>query len=480
MFPDFYNLKEQPFGVTPDPSYLYLSPTHREALASLVCGVNSGRGFMALIAKPGMGKTTLLFRLLELLKESAKTVFLFQSQCTRQDFLRSLLADLKLGDDGGDLVRMHAKLNEVLLHEFQSGRRFVVVIDEAQNLGGRVLEVVRLLSNFETPSDKLIQIILAGQPQLAEKLVSPNLIQLRQRISMVCRLKPFTPIETKLYIDHRLGVAGHDSKIPLFTDRAGAMIAKHSEGIPRNINNLCFNALALGSALGKRVIDHEVISEVLGDLDLGSLLAGSVVDLNREETPRFTISQSSPGIAAEPSRKHRALKFALAGTFLFTLAWPIIDANREEAKVQGVQLSGSIETPSLASISESGSPTPAEKTGPGKELAAPPADASSGDAAQTDFTVAHPSDQPTGTGQTSRPIQVAAGQTLYQICLENYGKFDNEILAKIYALNPWLTHAEDLRPGQVLFIPSGTNMPPGPRTEEKGTSSESSQKAEKL
>ena len=130
MFLDFYNLKEQPFGVTPDSSYLYLSPTHREALASLVCGVNSGRGFMALIAKPGMGKTTLLFRLLELLKESAKTVFLFQSQCTPQDFLRSLLADLKLDDDGEDFVRMHAKLNEVLLHEFQSGRRFVVVIDE--------------------------------------------------------------------------------------------------------------------------------------------------------------------------------------------------------------------------------------------------------------------------------------------------------------------------------------------------------------
>jgi len=480
VFLDFYNLKEQPFGVTPDSSYLYLSPTHREALASLVCGVNSGRGFMALIAKPGMGKTTLLFRLLELLKESAKTVFLFQSQCTPQDFLRSLLADLKLDDDGGDLVRMHAKLNEVLLHEFQSGRRFVVVIDEAQNLGGPVLEVVRMLSNFETPSDKLIQIILAGQPQLAEKLVSPDLIQLRQRISMVCRLKPFIPTETKLYIEHRLGVAGYDSKVPLFTDRARAMIAKHSEGIPRNINNLCFNAMALGGALGKKVIDHEIIAEVLGDLDLGSLLAGSAVDLNREETPRFTITQSVPLITAEPRRKHRAVKFALAGAFLFTLAWPIIDANRGGAKLPSEQLSGSLGTPSLASISDSDSPPSAEKTEPAKELAVSPANTSSGNAAQTDLALVHPSDQPAGTGQTSRPIQVAAGETLYQICVENYGRFDNEILAKIYALNPWLIHAEDLRPGQVLFIPSATNMPPGPRTEEKGTSGELPQKAEKL
>ena len=480
MFLDFYNLKEQPFGVTPDSSYLYLSPTHREALASLVCGVNSGRGFMALIAKPGMGKTTLLFRLLELLKESAKTVFLFQSQCTPQDFLRSLLADLKLDDDGGDFVRMHAKLNEVLLHEFQLGRRFVVVIDEAQNLGGPVLEVVRMLSNFETSSDKLIQIILAGQPQLAEKLVSPGLIQLRQRISMVCRLKPFTPIETKLYIDHRLGVAGYDTKVPLFTDQARAMIAKHSEGIPRNINNLCFNALAVGGALEKKVIDHDIVAEVLGDLDLGSLLAGSVVDLNREETPRFTISQSIPRITAEPIRKHRAVKVALAGAFLFTLAWPIMDANREGAKLPGAQLSDSIGTPSLASISDSGSPTAAEETGPGKKLADSPVERSSGNSAQTDFTLVHPSDQPPGTEQTSRPIQVAPGQTLYQICVENYGKFDDETLAKIYSLNPWLTHAEDLRPGQVLFIPSAMNMPQGPRTEGKRTSSELPQKAEKF
>lgn len=480
MFLDFYNMKEQPFGVTPDATYLYLSPTHREALASLVCGVNAGRGFMALIAKPGMGKTTLLFRLLELLKESAKTVFLFQSQCTPQDFLRSLLADLKLEDEGGDLVRMHAKLNEVLLHEFQAGRRFVVVIDEAQNLGGPVLEVVRMLSNFETSSDKLIQIILAGQPQLAEKLVSPDLIQLRQRISMVCRLKPFTPTDTKLYIDHRLAVAGYDTKVPLFTDRAGAMIAKHSEGIPRNINNLCFNALALGGALKKKVIDHEIMAEVLGDLDLGSLLAGSVIDLNREETPRFVISQAAPRVPAEPVRKHHTLKFAVASAFLFTLAWPIIDANRERAKLPGAQLSDSIETPSMASLSGSDSVVPADAADLAKAPTTSTADSSSGNNARTGFAAAHPSNHPSATEQTSRPIQVGPGQTLYLICMENYGKFDNEILSKIYELNPWLTHPEDLRPGQVLFIPSAMNMPQGQRSEKHGTSNESVQKAEKL
>lgn len=479
MFLDFYKLKDQPFGVTPDPTYLHLSPTHREALASLVCGVNSGRGFIGLIAKPGMGKTTLLFRLLELLKESAQTAFLFQTQCTPQDFLRSMLADLRLEDDGGDIVRMHARLNEVLLNEFHAGRRFVVAIDEAQNLDGPVLELVRMLSNFETSSDKLIQIILAGQPQLAEKLVSPKLVQLRQRISIVSRLDPFTPAETKLYIDHRLSVAGYDTKFPLFTDRAQAMIAKHSGGIPRNINNLCFNALALGCASEKKVIDDEIIAEVLGDLDLGSLLAASVVDLDREEEPRFTISQSTSRAAAEPIRKHQAVKSALAGAFLLTLPWPIADANREGAKLPDAPISASIGTTSTASICDSNPPISGQETPAGKSSTASRVDTSSSNTTQRDFRPAHSSDQSAGTGQSSRSIQVAPGQTLFQICVENYGKFDGEILAQIYKLNPWLTHPEDLRPGQVLFVPSVTNIPQDARTERNGTSGDSSEKAGK-
>src|SRR4029077_5303352 len=199
MFLDFYKLREEPFGVTPDPRYLYLSSTHREALASLVYGVEVGRGFMTLIARPGMGKTTLLFQLLEHFERSARTVFLFQTQSTPRDFLRSLLTDLGVESDDGDVVRMHSKLNEVLLNESRSGKRFVAVIDEAQNLEDSVLEVIRMLSNFETSRDKLIQIIRAGQPQLADKLRSPNMVQLRQRISILGHLDPLDAAETNLY-----------------------------------------------------------------------------------------------------------------------------------------------------------------------------------------------------------------------------------------------------------------------------------------
>src|SRR3989441_264190 len=272
MFLDFYGLREQPFGVTPDPRYLYLSVGHREALASLIYGVESGRGFMALVAKPGMGKTTLLFQLLERLRSSAQAVFLFQTQCESREFLRYILADLGFDTREQDLVTLHRQFNEVLIREKRAGKRFVLAIDEAQNLNESVLETIRLLSDFETPRDKLMQIIVAGQPQLAQKLALPSLAQLRQRVSMLVRLNPFTPQETVSCVEHRLRVAGYTGG-PLFTPEAQAIIAARSEGIPRNIVNLCFNALSLGCALERKIIDTEIVQEVLADLDVGTLVS---------------------------------------------------------------------------------------------------------------------------------------------------------------------------------------------------------------
>jgi type II secretory pathway predicted ATPase ExeA len=270
MFLDFYGLKEQPFGVTPDPHFLYLGASHREALASLSYGVKTGRGLLALIAPPGMGKTTLLFRFLEHLRRSARTVFLFQTQCDSKGLLHYLLGDLGIKTPGQDLVTMHDQLNAVLLEEARAGRRFVLVIDEAQNLDDAVLETARLLSNFETPNEKLLQIVLAGQPQLAEKLERPELLQLRQRISIWGHLEPFSPAEVNDYINHRLRVAGC-SAIPLFTSAAVEEISVSSQGIPRNINNLCFNALSLGCALGCQQIDADLVDEVAADLELSLL-----------------------------------------------------------------------------------------------------------------------------------------------------------------------------------------------------------------
>jgi general secretion pathway protein A len=267
MFLEFYGLREQPFGVTPDPRFLYLSPAHREALASLYYGIEAGRGFLALIAKPGMGKTTLLFQLLEKFRGNARTAFLFQTQCSSREFMRFLLAELGCESHEQDFVRMHEEFNKLLLQEARDGKRFIIVVDEAQNLDPSVLETVRLLSDFETPRAKLLQIILSGQPELADKLSSSKLSQLRQRISLLNGLPPLSVEESGKYIQHRLRTAGYSGG-PLFAPAAIQAIAQFTEGIPRSINNLCFSALSLGCALRQRVIGLSVVDEVISDLDI--------------------------------------------------------------------------------------------------------------------------------------------------------------------------------------------------------------------
>jgi type II secretory pathway predicted ATPase ExeA len=270
----YFKLREQPFGVTPDPNYLYASASHREALASLLYGLQSGRGFVSLIAKPGMGKTTLLFEVLGRLRDTRTTVFLFQTITTPLDLLRAILIDLGVKDVRESLVDLQTQLNKVLLTQCAARKPVVVVIDEAQNLNDAVLETVRMLSNFETASQKLMQIILVGQPQLAEKLSAPDLLQLRQRISIFAHLTPLSLTETVAYIQHRLKFAGLESNESIFTQFALALIARHSEGIPRNINNLCFNALSLAYALKRPKIDSEIINEVISDLNVrGHLLS---------------------------------------------------------------------------------------------------------------------------------------------------------------------------------------------------------------
>jgi general secretion pathway protein A len=267
MFIDFYKLREQPFGVTPDPRYLYFSPVHREALASLFYGIETGRGFLSLIAEPGMGKTTLLFQLLQRWKGYVHSAFLCQTQCDSRELVRYLLDDLGLKSNAEDIVRMHAELNDFLVRETKAGRRVVVFIDEAQNLSDAVLETVRLLSNFEAPDKKLLQIILAGQTELAQRLSRPGLAQLRQRIGVQARLDPLSTPEIVRYVNHRLHVAGYRGP-ELFTSGAFEIVAERSQGIPRVINGICFNSLSLGCAMRRQQINSEIVREATMDLNL--------------------------------------------------------------------------------------------------------------------------------------------------------------------------------------------------------------------
>lgn len=258
MFLDFYKLRQQPFGVTPDPAYLYPSRTHCEALDALTEGIMSGRGFLTLIAEPGMGKTTLLYQVLDALRDKAKTAFLFQTQCTSREFFQYLLSELRVDSTGMGLVAMHNKLNDMLFSELMKGKRFVLIVDEAQNLEDSVLETIRLLSNFETSNTKLLQIVLAGQPQLATKLGQPQLAQLEQRIAVVQRLEAFSAEETAGYIRHRLKVSGHTGE-DLFEPEALALVAERSQGIPRNINRICYQALLEAHGEGRQTVSAAIV-----------------------------------------------------------------------------------------------------------------------------------------------------------------------------------------------------------------------------
>ncbi len=344
MYLEFYGLKEEPFGVTPDPRFLYLSPGHREALASIYYGIEAGRGFISLIAVPGMGKTTLLFHLLERFRSSARTAFLFQTQCTSREFMRFLLSELGCQSGGGqDPVAMHEEFNRLLLQEARAGRRSILIVDEAQNLDPSVLETIRLLSDFETPRAKLLQIILAGQPQLADKLARPSLAQLRQRISLIGRLGSLSHQETRNYLDHRLKVAGLSGD-RIFTDEACEMIAELSLGIPRNINNLCFNALSLGFAMRQKTIGAEVMKEVAADFDLSQLVTqvgenasldlmveeGSHGDVDWQDVPKAERRPSNgrSANAAAHARDNEALTLVEAKAYMQSIVKLLRDGSR--------------------------------------------------------------------------------------------------------------------------------------------------------
>jgi general secretion pathway protein A len=276
-----FGLRENAFGVTPDPRFLFLSQTHREALASLINGIDCGFGFQVLVAQPGMGKTTLLFNFLERFRTTAHTAFLFQPQPNPVELLQSVLLELGTNSEETSMRKLSEQLNQVLTRSAGEQKRVIVVIDEAQNLDFTVLEGLRQLSNFETASSKLMQIVLAGQPQLAKRLALPEQEQLMQRISAFGRLSPLALNETQAYIDHRLATAGYHGG-HLFTQGAVQSVWDHSRGVPRNINKLCFNAMLQGFAEHAKSIDGRIVEDAARDLDLNRVLA----DIYQMESPR--------------------------------------------------------------------------------------------------------------------------------------------------------------------------------------------------
>lgn len=328
----FHGLKQQPFDVTPDPSYLYFSPSHREALESISEGIENFRGFMTLVAEPGMGKTTLLNKLMEEWSASARVVFLFQTQCNSNELLAFILNELEVDHAGMDVVAMHRALNQVLLEEMLRGRRFVLIVDEGQNLQDSVLETIRLLSDFETAHSKLIQIVLAGQPQMVDTLLRPNLVQLRQRIAVLSSLKSLTAAETSEYVEHRLRAAGWKGE-SLFTPEALQSIAELSGGVPRTINNLCFNALLKAFTRRQEIVDAEIVKKIAGKLHLEALARPAEKVAVVEASPAPAPEATAEGSTAEIIRALTAVIAAAAARPVTETPRPVAEAE-PAAKVE--------------------------------------------------------------------------------------------------------------------------------------------------
>ena len=246
MYEAFYGLQENPFRLTPDPRYLFLSATHQEALGHLLFGVHEGNGVVVLTGEIGAGKTTLLRTLAGELEASTTLAYLFNPALSAVELLQAINADLGLPADSTGKRALTDALNRFLLAQQAAGRRVVVIIDEAQNLAAPVLEQLRLLSNLETEQEKLLHIILVGQPELRDILAQPALAQLDQRVTLRWHLEPLGAQDTAAYVRHRLGVAAQGREVALFSAAALRQVYRFSRGIPRLINILCHRALLIG------------------------------------------------------------------------------------------------------------------------------------------------------------------------------------------------------------------------------------------
>ncbi|HEV8385532.1 MAG TPA: AAA family ATPase [Candidatus Acidoferrales bacterium] len=294
MYKKFFGLRENPFNVNPDPRYLWLNKHTQEALACLTYGVQSRKGFILLTGEVGTGKTTLLNKLLDWLhRERVATAFIFNSKLNVTQFFDFMMADFGIPTETRLKSQVLMRLNHWLLERYQAGETAVLVVDEAQNLSTQVLEEIRLLTNLETSTDKLLQIVLSGQPELEYKLNQPQLRQLRQRITLRCRTHALSLDETGDYIKSRLQIAGANGRL-IFSPEAVETVHTYARGIPRVTNLLCENALISAFVDQQSPIDAATVDEVAREFQL------------------HEVEPTAPAVEqAEPSGENRRLMEAL-------------------------------------------------------------------------------------------------------------------------------------------------------------------------
>ena len=305
MYRSFFGLRALPFGASPDPRFLFLRPQIREALACLQYGIAARKGFVVMTGEVGTGKTTLLRAVLDTFaKERLSTAFVFNPCLDVLDFFEFVLADFGIPPKTRTKSSMLLQLNSWLIERFRAHQLCAIVVDEAQNLSWDLLEEIRLLTNLETSSEKLVQIVLSGQPELEEKLHNPSVRQLRQRVSLWCRTRPLTCEETQDYIAERLRIAGASQ--PVLLSEATELVHHYSKGIPRIINLICEHALICSTYALIKPIPAHIVEAVGLELDLVQhpfTISPSAMDGLTEHSVQAKISNAvAPGADLQEER----------------------------------------------------------------------------------------------------------------------------------------------------------------------------------
>ncbi len=419
MYLTFFHLKREPFNITPDPALLFLSHSHREALAAVISGVNRRKGFVAITGEVGVGKTTVIRAFLEKVdKQNIRAIYVFDSNITFKSLLRTIYQNLgktSLSEDVSDMV---SQLHMILIEEYRAGRNVVLIIDEAQNMPVETLENLRMLSNLETSTDKLIQIVLCGQPEFEQKLNMHALRQLNQRIAIRVKILPFSAQESLEYINHRLSRSLMDDTQP-FSSGALARIVKKAAGIPRVINILCDNCLVTAYGKQQKKVSSRVAREII-----------------EEQT----------------GKRHSWWRVAAAGMtgILVSACFLWIYVHHGDSRpvaVQPMPVHGQVNRNATGNREQAAPPSP-EKQAVVET--------------QTDEGGQPVSSAPTPSYKGSRPenrssytVRVARrGDTLAKLVSQTYGSVDRGLLSQVKQHNPSITDIDKILEGEKIYFPA--------------------------
>jgi general secretion pathway protein A len=457
MYIEHFGLQAEPFGLTPDPTFLYLSPEHREALAAVQYGLLDGRGFITLMGEVGTGKTTLLYSLLSQLGPETQIAYIAY---TTQDFGNLLAAALKdLGAEvkGTSKHELLSTFNALLLRAADEGRTVALVIDEAQNLTDEAFEELRLLSNFETYETKLVQIVLVGQPELQARLRDPRLRQLRERVSVRTFINPLTATEMRRYIEHRLQRAG--GPCDLFTPAALNLIVRRTQGIPRRANILCHNALLFAFGRNLDRVSAGVAREAIAEMDERRPGLFRRAGLKRVRPPSWV------------TRWVAALGFlVLVVLLLDRLTPPALSRGRLDLPSAGEPaMAPPADLPAAApdvpeARPEAEATPPAEQAPPSAAVVEPPSPPVNRAVAVAGLPSAASARQvkPVVRAGTEKDgntpflmLTVPRGGTVSRLLRDIYGPEANlrELMLAIRRLNPWITNLDQIADGETLRLP---------------------------